>query len=394
MKAGMKYKVIFLLGAGASVEAGVSPSSKITDVLVNYSSYCPSKNSTAIENLLRYIQVRIAEYLHTKTDSVNFEYLLGTLVELSKKEESPIVPFLGEGDQLVRRLEEKISLDEVIDKLYSLLRELLYIRYPLDYLSPLKDFLSLSRPLNIFTLNYDLCLEKAFEALGIPYTTGYKARDKDLPIWDPSEFEKNSYEVSIYKLHGSIDWGQMFRYPPPPTRSEPFSDVSVSAESYLAHYPERVAFDPFPVGKVEPPGRSLGMVSTMNFGTRKELLYASSQFTTLFNHFANALHTTKTCIVAGYSFQDERINALIEEAITTRKGDLHLILANPSEFWITYHTPLLYLFRELNWLTGIEKRFGEALKDGSILSAVQASIGRKRSYARTGLTTPACQGAC
>jgi uncharacterized protein YjaG (DUF416 family) len=91
-----KNDIIFLFGAGASVEAGVHTSDKITDILVNYGSYCPSENSSAIENLSRYIQVKIADYLQVKASEVNFEYILGTLMELSKKEEYSIVPFLGE----------------------------------------------------------------------------------------------------------------------------------------------------------------------------------------------------------------------------------------------------------------------------------------------------------
>ena len=163
MNAEMKRNVIFLLGAGASVEAGVCTSEKITEILVNYGSYCPSENSTAIENLLKYIQVKIADFLQVRASDVNFEYILGTLMELVKREEYPIVPLLGEGDTLVKKLEEKISLNEVIDRLFALLRELLFIRNPVDYLYPIKNFLDLSKPLDIFTLNYDLTLESAFK---------------------------------------------------------------------------------------------------------------------------------------------------------------------------------------------------------------------------------------
>jgi hypothetical protein len=55
-------RVVFLLGAGASIEAGVSTSDKITEIMANYGAYCPSAESAAIENLVKYIQVRIADY--------------------------------------------------------------------------------------------------------------------------------------------------------------------------------------------------------------------------------------------------------------------------------------------------------------------------------------------
>jgi len=205
-----KSDIIFLLGAGASVEAGVHTSDEITDILINYGSYCPSENSTAIENLLRYIQVRIADYLQVKASEVNFEYILGTLIELSKKEEYPIVPFLGEGDILVKKLEKVISIQEVINKLYALLRELLFIRNPVDYLNPLKTFLSFSKPLDLFTLNYDISVETSFDNNGVSYTTGYRGRSKGLPIWDTSQFSKKFFDARIFKLHGSVNWGQYF----------------------------------------------------------------------------------------------------------------------------------------------------------------------------------------
>jgi hypothetical protein len=103
-------KVIVLLGAGASAEAGVCTSNEITKILVDYSSYCPFEGSIQIENLLRYVQVRIADYLQVRASQVNFELLLGTLTELATRSASPVVPFLGEGDLLLKKVEQVIPL--------------------------------------------------------------------------------------------------------------------------------------------------------------------------------------------------------------------------------------------------------------------------------------------
>ena len=367
----IREKVIVLLGAGASAEAGVSTSTEITKMLVDYGSYCPSEGSTQIENLLRYVQVRIADYLGVRAAQINFEFLLGTLMELATKSRSPVVPFLGEGDLLVKKVEQAIPLPEIIRKLYAFLRELLFIRHPVDYLYPLGQLLDLSKPLDVFTLNYDLSLETAFGNMGIKCTTGYRKRDKGLPIWDPEEFDNPLFDARIFKLHGSINWGEFFTCPPPSLNAAATSDSHEAAERYIANYPERVEFDPYPVDLVEPPDQKQGMVSTMNFGTRKEVLYASSQFTVLFNHFLNGLTSAGVIVVAGYSFSDERINEAIEEAVVNRKGNLHVIVVNPSLFWIENSNPVLWKFRELKWETGIDKRLGIALKDGSLLAAVK-----------------------
>jgi hypothetical protein len=288
-----------MFGAGASAEAGVCTSAKITEILVNYGSYCPSEGSTEIENILKYIQVRIADYLGVRASDVNFEFLLGTLMELSNRQHLPVVPLLGEGDLLVKKLEQKIPLTKVVDKLYALLRELLFLTKPIDYLFPLKTFLDLSKPLDFFTLNYDMSLETALESLKIRYTTGYRQREKELPVWDPSQFDDKSFDARIFKLHGSINWGHFYAYPPPAEERHTF-DAMQQAELYSANYPERVQFGPYPVGSIEPPGRTAGMVSIMNFGTRKEQLYASSQFTVLFNYFLTSLRRSKTLVIHDY----------------------------------------------------------------------------------------------
>ena len=112
----------------------------------------------------------------------------------------------------------------------------------------------------------------------------------------------------------------------------------------------------------------------MNFGTRKELLYASSQFTVLFNHFLNSLSNAGVIVVAGYSFSDERINKTIEEAVVSRNGDLHVIVVNPSLSRIEDSYPVLQRFVELKWATGIDKPLGIVLKDRSLLAAVKAAV--------------------
>ncbi len=368
MKAANGRRAIFLLGAGASVEAGVCTGDQITSILVNYNSYCPSEHGAAIENLLRYIQVRIADYLGVAASEVNFEYILGALVELSRRDEYPIVPFLGEGDNLVKKLERRVPLREVVDKLYALLRELLFLRKPVGYLDPLKDFLTITKPLDLFTLNYDLSCETAFREARISLTTGFRLRNNERPIWDPKTFEGGS-SVRLFKLHGSIDWATFFRYPPPKGQSWR------EAESYIEHYPVRLQCEPYPVYPVQPPDRSSGFVGVMNFGTRKELLYASPQFTILFNHFLTALSVAEVCVVVGYSFRDQRINDALVEAVVSRKGSLRLMVVDPSAQRIVADNPVLFELRRRGLLVPIGAVLSQTLKGGRLLKRVTSVLG-------------------
>lgn len=362
-------KIVFLTGAGASVEAGVCTSEKITDILVNYSSYCPTDDSVAVENALRYVQLRIADHLQVRAADVNFEYILGALAELVERDKYPVMPLFGEGDSVIKKLESRLALDDVISRLYALLRELLFLRQPVDYLHPLKAFLGLSKPLDIFTLNYDLSLETAFE--GISYTTGYRKRKEGLPIWDPAEFDVSMYDVRLFKLHGSLNWGRLFRQPPPPTLTGPTGSAVHDAERYIAAFPESVEFDPYPLGFVEPPSRTKGMVSLMNFGTRKDQLYALGQFTILFDRFLKALGEARICVVAGYSFRDDRINGMIEEEVVSRRGDLHLVVVDPRAYRILDDNLVLReCVARLKWGTAVHKTLGEVLKDSSLMTLV------------------------
>ncbi len=393
MKTGRnKSDVIFLLGAGASVEAGVHTTNEVTDILINYGSYCPSEHSTAIENLVKYIQVKIADYFQVRASEVNFEFILGTLLELSQKEGYSIVPFLGDGDILINKLEKMLSTQEVIDRLYALLRELFFVRNPVGYLDPLKSFMSFSKPLDLFTLNYDMSLETAFDNNGIPYTTGFVKRGNELPLWEPLQFSRESLDARIFKLHGSINWGLHLLYPPPPNKNGATVDTALATDYYLTNYPQRVEFDPFPIGPVEPPDRKKGMVSFMNFGTRKELLYAESIFTILFGHFLESLNTTRICIICGYSFRDERINKILEEAVVSRQGNLQLVVVDPNVFRIEDETPVLRKFMEWEWSTRLDGKLGDALKDGSLLEIVKKMLQQKMISKQIAQIAPTHQG--
>src|SRR6185436_4997295 len=76
-----------------------------------------------------------------------------------------------------------------------------------------KDY---EHPLRIFSLNYDLCVEKACQALmgSYPergfydrrYSDENLARSWNWQLLDESVVDNESKTVLLYKLHGSVDW--------------------------------------------------------------------------------------------------------------------------------------------------------------------------------------------
>ncbi len=108
--------------------------------MTNYARYCPSPEGVALEHLVRYIQLRVADSLRTRVTSVNFELVLGAVSEALTRGRSPTAPIFGDIDAVLARMNDKLSLETALNKLYALLRELLTIRSPIDYLAPIKSF--------------------------------------------------------------------------------------------------------------------------------------------------------------------------------------------------------------------------------------------------------------
>lgn len=62
-------------------------------------------------------------------------------------------------------------------------------------------------PIEIFTTNYDLLMEEAFESLSIPYFDGFVGAKK--PFFDLRAVEDNlipKHWTRLWKIHGSINW--------------------------------------------------------------------------------------------------------------------------------------------------------------------------------------------
>ena len=149
-------------------------------------------------------------------------------------------------------------------------------------------------PLEVFTVNYDLLVETAFEHLRLPYFDGFVGNLKgrfhtDLVEGTPEEPDRwllRSF-VRLWKLHGSVNWawdtaenGDIVRLGSP-----------VSSESVAAIYPSDAKYD-----------ESRRM-----------------PFLVLQDRFRRALAQTETLtLVTGYSFGDEHLNEMLFDAATRR----------------------------------------------------------------------------
>lgn len=90
----------------------------------------------------------------------------------------------------------------------------------------------------MFTTNYDLLMEQAFEELGIPYFDGFVGSDRT--FFDPPSMELDDLPPRwsrLWKLHGSINWRQ-----DEATRIVSRGEIVAASERRLIH-PSHLKYD-------------------------------------------------------------------------------------------------------------------------------------------------------
>jgi len=145
-------------------------------------------------------------------------------------------------------------------------------------------------PLELFTVNYDLLLETALEALGVPYFDGFSGALRARFRTEVVEADAGSpaalpaFMVRVWKLHGSVHWAwedtEVVRLGAPVADQQP-----------AAIYPSDAKYDE----------------------SRRV------PFVVLQDRFRRAMqHPETLMIVSGYSFRDEHLNELVFDAARRR----------------------------------------------------------------------------
>ena len=153
--------------------------------------------------------------------------------------------------------------------------------------SPYTEFVSWisgtrrEHPVEIFTTNYDLLFEQAFERSRIPYFDGFSGANE--PFFDPSSVASNDLPARwtrLWKLHGSLGWATN-------TRGEVVRTGQASATHLV--FPEHLKYDQ----------------------TQK------APYAALFDRLLAFLMTPDTLLIAtGFSFGDAHISARIDECLS------------------------------------------------------------------------------
>lgn len=310
-----------LLGAGASVEAGIPASFEMTERLVEEIEKSAWSN---LPEALHFVCGALMSFDAAKGKSpyagLDVERVFAAVELLAERRTLEVSPFVGAWHPAVdawdrtdlprtfdRQLREAIlqpaggqpALDEVVrvvlavsgegtganyrelaDQMVSELRGLVAVT-PKDigYLRPLvRAARDSPSGLTVATLNYDRGIEEACAADDVSVQTGIE-RWVDHRIW---EWPQSG--VRLLKLHGSIDWAWEEEH----------------AEGHMRRDTIAVSGDP----SREP--RRPAVV----FGARSKLR-AAGPFLSLLGELERMLSTACELVVVGYSFRDDHINEAI-----------------------------------------------------------------------------------
>lgn len=346
-----KPRITFLVGAGLVYDAGLPLSIDLTRKFREHLSEQVESNAKGNHGLhlqvyrflvggIRYQQ----GVLNRDPDGpVNIEQLATAALRLKSRLDSPLAPYVSGWNQKLVELEAMQDglLADFLEAIYSRLNSWLTVDDPakIAYLARLNDFKDIAESVDVFSLNYDLCVEMAFTESSHLFVNGFTENG-----WTPSAFQ--SSEIRLFKMHGSLDW----------VEDEVHGICSVSM-------PRHTYADDFEGQK--PP--------LLIFGTDAKLT-GKEPFLTLLYSFSSRLQDSDVLVVVGYSFQDEYLNDIIEQRMN-RNTRLNIIVVSPKA---------TEAMRGVKFLTGsprvktINVGAKEALNDGHLLKCCRAVTAKQK----------------
>lgn len=295
--------IVVLLGAGASVDAGIPHSATMVSQIEESFN---SKEWEEFRDLYNYVRsaVYYAEGIQGKfgdTITFNIERLVEALDELTRREEHPLYPFVGAWNpRLVQVAGERFErIDRFRNKIVERLRRE-WIEIPnYDKARYYEGLLRLQRevqhPLRVFTLNYDMCVENVCRLNHHEFPE--RGFDEDR-IWQWQLFddtEDREQQIILYKLHGSVDW----QY-----------DENTSRLTYSD------STSKIPSGK-----------GALIFGTSYKLQYVDP-FLFLVYQFRRLSLVARLLLIVGYGFGDEHINGILAQALYS-SPEKRLVVVSP-----------------------------------------------------------------
>lgn len=299
MKKGEEKRIMFFLGAGASVPMGIPTMREFSRGFTEYGEKLENRETIGywIRDLKRV----------TGTGAWDLERLLA-MVRQAKNIDSDVAVgllrknlFRGESrnKQRFNELADSVSYQfEIIER--ELLR---YIRN--KCLNPKMEkaikiyskILPISEKciLEVFTTNYDPVLENACTELGYDYSDGFYP-DKTISAFKWDEKRLFGDKINIYKIHGSVTWYKQ--------------------GNYVLKFPADIS-------------RAPGINALMVYPTELKEIF-NPPFSHIHRLLEKRLFETNLCIAVGHSFRDDYIRNLFLDRLKEKNFKIYFICGRYS----------------------------------------------------------------
>ncbi len=360
---------VVLLGAGASVEAGVPSALSMTKEIISlFKEQEDLPLRRALLLLLGGLQMRNATLKADVGVGVDVERLINGATLLANRFDTELAPFVGTWHPLVDEIERlakdpanpgevadeigraimssidnrgratyssyniRRALEESFEKTSSQVDGYLYktlvdsITNKLLQLTWIENSERVSyfeklvragnnKRITIATLNYDNSIELAARSFGIPCESGieYWINNGSLPDVNVG--------VEILKLHGSVDWRWVGQEWDDENRLRSRKIEKLSHEEMMAN-----------IGSFR---SSRGYRRQSNLGVifgKENKLTAEGPFLDLFMRFRQRLAGARNLYVIGYSFRDLHVNMAIVDWIAEKGSEKHITIIEAPNF--------------------------------------------------------------
>lgn len=284
-------EVVFLLGSGASVKAGVPDTFEfVKEFIVSIDDIDKKKTVKKVIDILK----------EWKVTDIDVELLLDTLIKLDAKDKEPLLRFFKNGEFILSGYLDKYP---IIRDLKDFIKKKAIVQSDkIKYLEPFLGFVEEFHPLDIISVNYDICIEQFCNVYKLTYQDGFDVH------WNPKVFETENTDIRLYKLHGSTMWYQSDRggYIKLPVMSERSGIQLITGEKA-----ENLML--YPMQKWDYAEPLLELLVEVKHRLESE--------------------NCNFLIAVGYSFRDEHIKRIIWD-VAKKNRNLNLIIIDPKAYQI------------------------------------------------------------
>ena len=279
---------------------------------------------------------------------VNIEQIAVAAEELQKRSQNPLSPYASGWHDRIVKLERQSPdlLSTFTDYIYSQLDRWLTLTEEnvrnLAYVRNLFEVCNEGCGVDVFSLNYDLCIETALTEYA---KRGFSNGFTEAGGWEPNTL-RNDAAIRLFKLHGSLDW------------------VEDGAYGLCSlQYPRHKQAEDIEGDNVKP---------LLIFGTAHKLS-PREPFLTMTYSFAQRVLNTTILAIVGYSFGDEHVNQIIRQGVE-KNPKLRVLVVGPSAKTAIESVP--FLQGRQPRITDLNKTAEQALTKGEFLKAIRTLLER------------------